>query len=310
VGLTSTEQLRQEQNRGKLTAPVMPFTWGAWESVQIVNGALVVDGEGSFYCPVNHPEVVASLCRVDDEESLVKFVHQYGLLGQAKMRVRRLLEARSALLENHLDDVAEQLLQAVPNVREEVQWSLSQARTVRMVRDALAIAQDGSDGEVSAMVKGMLWRYITPSLVDARGERGALVSWAEAAVNSNLKMDSARPVVSLSLNAHTVRDTLTVQFRTLIHWVYFHVASRTNGPWVRCPWCGQLFQTSRGREYCPGMPCRDNYASHRKRNTDAVLEGRMTPEKALARFNSHVAVPATMEEFMQWVEDKRQKKEG
>jgi hypothetical protein len=34
----------------------------------------------------------------------------------------------------------------------------------------------------------------------------------------------------------------------------------------------------------------------------------MTPEKALARFNGHVAVPATMEEFMQWVEKKRQPK--
>ena len=162
VGLTWIEQLRQEQNVEKLTAPVAPFTWGAWESVQIVNGALVLGGEGRCYCPVNHPEVVARLCRVDDEESLVKFVQQYGPLGQAKMKVGRLLDARSVLLRNHLDDAAEQLLQAVPNVREEVQWSLSQARTVRMVRDALAIAQDGSDGEVSAMVKGMLWRYIAP----------------------------------------------------------------------------------------------------------------------------------------------------
>lgn len=309
MGLTWTEQLRQELSMEKLIAPVTPFTWGAWESVQIVNGALVYGGEGSFYCPANHPEVVARLCRVDDEESLVKFVQQYGPLGQAKMKVRRLLEARSVLLRNHLDDAAEQLLQAVPNVREEVQWSLSQARTVRMVRDALAIAQDGSDGEVSAMVKGMLWRYIAPSLVDAHGERRALVSWAEAAINSNLKMDSARPVVNLSLDAHTVSDTTAMQFHTLIHWVYFHVVGRKNGPWVRCPWCGHFFQRLHGSsEYCPSMPCRNNYASHKKRNTDAVLKGCMTPEKALARFNSHAAVPTTMEEFMQWVEKKRQPK--
>ncbi len=310
VGLT-WRQLRQEQDMAELTAPVTPFTWAAWDSVQIVDGRIVAGGEGRFYCPANYPEVVDRLCRVDDAESLVKFVQQYGPLGQAKIRVRRLLDAWSALLEAHLDDAAEQLLQAVPNVREEVQWSLEHARTVRMVRDALAVAQDGSDGEVSEMVKGMLWRHIAPSSVGARGERGALVSWAEAAVRSNLRMDSARPVVNLSLDADmVVSATATMQFHTLIQWVYFHVASRTRGPWVRCPMCGQFFQKPHGRqEYCPGMPCRNNYAAHKKRNTDAVLKGLMTPGEALARFNGNVAVPATMGEFVQWVEEKRVKED-